>query len=68
MSLRPILVLYPSGETGEMFHDSTPRVGDELTSGSETWIVEQVLEGDDGAIVLKLRPAEEESASVGGEE
>ena len=68
MSLRPILVLYPSGETGEMFSESTPQKGDELTRGSDTWIVDEVLHGEDGEIVLRLRPTKAGSASVDGDE
>ena len=68
MSLRPILVLYPSGETGETFLDTTPQKGDEMSHDGGRWIVDEVLDGEDGELVVKLRPVETDSASVGSQE
>jgi hypothetical protein len=36
--------------------DTTPQKGDEMTRDGDTWIIEEVIQGDDGEVVVRARP------------
>ena len=40
-----------------MFGEITPQEGDEMTHEGDTWIIEEVTEGEDGAVTVRARPA-----------
>ena len=46
-----------------MFGENTPQEGDELTHDGDTWIIEEVREGEDGEVIVRARPGRQESLS-----
>ena len=51
------IIRYPERGAAPPLGESTPQEGDEITRNGDTWIVEEVTEGDDGETVVKIRPA-----------
>ena len=51
-----LTVRYPSGDTEFRSFEWPPQAGDVLRRQGGSWLVEQVLRGDDGGTVVILRP------------
>lgn len=55
MSTHVLIVRYPDGATGLLRSDATPQEGDELRNNGDAWIVDELLEDEDGKTVVRLR-------------
>ena len=58
MSSRSLIVKSPDGATA-VVRSETPREGDELQNNGDTWTIEEVVENEDGELVVTLRPKPE---------
>lgn len=56
MSSESQILRYPVGESTPLLGERTPQEGDEITRNGDTWIIEEVTEGEDGETVVKIRP------------
>ena len=63
MSFETLILRYPAGEATSLFGDTTPREGDEITRDGDTWIIEEVIQVDDGEVVVRARPMPRELPS-----
>ena len=68
MSFETLILRYPAGEATSLFGDTTPQEGDELTRDGDTWIIEEVIQGDDDEVVVRARPVRRELPSDGDDE
>ena len=68
MSLESTILRYPAGEATSLFGDTTPREGDELTRNGDTWIIEEVIQGDDDEVIVRARPVPREVPSPDDDE
>ena len=59
MSFESLIIRYPADGAISLFGEATPQEGDEITreSDGDTWIVEEVIQADDGEVVIRARPA-----------
>ena len=57
MSFEPLIIRYSADGAVALFGDTTPQEGDELTrDDGDTWIIEEVIQADDGEVVVRARP------------
>jgi hypothetical protein len=57
------LIRYPADGAISLFGDTTPQEGDELTRDGDTWVIEEVIQADDGEVVVRARPSPRELPS-----
>lgn len=49
-------IRYPTGATEFRMSEKAPEEGDILKRNGDNWVVEEVLEANDGSTVVTLRP------------
>ena len=62
MSFESLIIRYPADAAASLLGDTTPQEGDKLIreSDGDTWIIEEVIPGQDGEVVIRARPAPRE--------
>ena len=68
MSFESLIIRYPADGATALFGDTTPQEGDEMTRDGDTWIIEEVIQADDGEVVVRARPAPREFTSADDDE
>lgn len=47
---------FPSGDSEYRTSEKAPELGDIIRRNGDTWIVQDITEGEDGSLVVTLRP------------
>ncbi len=68
MNTESLITRYPVGGATSLFGDTAPQEDDEMTHDGETWIIEEVIAGDDGQTLVRARPKRPERPDLDDDE
>ena len=63
-----LIIRTRQGGATPLFGDTAPQEDDEITRDGETWIVEEVVAGDDGETLVRARPKRPERPDLDDDE